>query len=444
MAFFMKNRIEMKILIISYSYHPSLTPRAFRWAAIAEHWAKEGHRVDVVCETVPLRAASEIINGVHVRRVGNNFLGRLKSKAGAQMKTGRASAFGKLKGALTALVKKVGRYAWRTLYWPDYACFWYWSASSEANALQAANDYDVVYSSSIPFTGHLVALGMKNKYPGLEWIADIGDPFCFSDGVTVNNFALYENLNIRYEKKVFSLANAISVTTSATKERYGEIFPFAASKISVIPPLLSVDPSIETGIPRLFQKDGKIRLVFLGTLYKTIRDPGNLLRLYAKLLESDFAERLELHFYGDTCSCQDCFEPYHDLIGKKIFLHGLVNRETAAAAMKDADILVNIGNDTAYQLPSKVVEYLATMKPILNFAQTAQDSSAAFFRNYDGIMCIAAEEAISEPAHFQAAADFIRYPQKIDVNLRNLQIDSFRIDQISKAYVRLYGEHRGE
>ncbi|MDP2815171.1 MAG: hypothetical protein Q8O19_00655, partial [Rectinemataceae bacterium] len=211
-------------------------------------------------------------------------------------------------------------------------------------------------------------------------------------------------------------------------------FPFARSKISVIPPLLSVDPATETGVPRVFPKDGKIRLVFLGTLYKTIRDPGNLLRLFSKLLESDFAERLELHFYGDMGSCPDCFVPYNNLIWNKIFIHGLVDRKIAAQATKDADILVNIGNDTAYQLPSKLVEYLATMKPILNFAKTDQDSSTAFFRHYDGIMCIVADEAISEQTRLRAVADFIRYPQKIDINARKTLLDTFRIDQIAKAY----------
>lgn len=428
----------MKILILSYSYPPSLTPRAFRWAAITEHWAKQGHHVDVVCEAAPLRAASEIINGVHVHRAGNGLLGRLRSCGAVdQTKTGRVSASTRLMGGLIGLAKTVGRYVWRKLYWPDYACFWYRPAAKKAEALQAANSYDVMYSSSIPFTVHLVALRIKNKYPNLRWIADIGDPFCFSDGVTVNNFALYESLNIRYEKEVFSLADAISVTTSSTKERYSEIFPFAASKISIIPPLLSVDLATETGAPSIFQKDDKIRLVFLGTLYKTIRDPGNLLKLFSKLLESDIAEKLELHFYGDMGSCQGCFEPYNGLIGKKIFLHGLVNREIAAAAMKEADILINIGNDTAYQLPSKLVEYLATMKPILNFVKTNQDSSTVFFRHYDGIMCIVADEAIGSPSRFQAATDFIRYPQKIDIDARKVQLDTFRIDQIAKAYAIL-------
>lgn len=437
MAFYMRNPTEMKILIISCLYTPSLTPRAFRWAAIAEHWAKEGHHVDVVCESAHTHAESEIINGVHVHRAGNSLFAVLRNKAGTHAKTGRLTGFDKFRGALAALAKKASRYLWRKLYWPDYACFWYWPAAGKAKALQAANDYDVMYSSSIPFTGHLVALGIKNKYPHLRWIVDIGDPFCFSDGVTVNNFALYERLNISYERKIFSLAEAISVTTGATRERYGEIFPFAASKISIIPPLLSVDLATETGAPRILQKDDKIRLVFLGTLYKTIRDPGNLLKLFSKLLESDMAERLELHFYGDMGSCPDCFVPYRDLLEKKIFLHGLVDRKSAAQAMKEADILINIGNDTAYQLPSKIVEYLATMKPVLNFAKTDQDSSTVFFRHYDGIMCIVADEAIGEKTRFQAAADFIRYPQKIDIDARKIQLDTFRIDQIAKAYARL-------
>lgn len=425
----------MKILILSYSYPPSLTPRAFRWAAIAEHWAKQGHHVDVICETAISRAASEIINGVHVHRVGNDFLGRLRSEAGAQTKTGRISAFGKLKGALITLAKKASKYVWRKLYWPDHAWLWYWHAAGKAETLQATNNYDVMYSSSIPFTGHLVALRIKNKCPGLRWIVDIGDPFCFSDGVTVNNFALYESLNIRYEKKVFLLADAISVTTSATKKRYGEIFPFAASKISVIPPLLSVDAATANGTPCVFPKDEKIRLVFLGTLYKTIRDPGNLLKLFSKLLESDITEKLELHFYGEMGSCQDCFEPYNDIIGKKIFLHGLVDRKIAAAVMNNADILVNIGNDTAYQLPSKVVEYLFMMKPIVNLAKSSEDSSTSFFRQYTGVFCVVGNDAMTDPEIFDRLLGFIRCPPPIDATSRSQHLSSFKIDEIAAQYL---------
>ncbi len=364
-------------------------------------------------------------------------MARWKSKVESEQKIGQRSGFEKLKDVFAALVKNVSKYAWRRLYWPDYACLWYWQALGTARNLQTANDYDVMYSSSIPFTGHLVALAIRSEYPDLRWIADIGDPFCFSDGIPVNNFALYSRLNIRYEKKVFSLATAVSVTTGATRDRYSDIFPEAAQKISVIPPLLSVCPATPTQISNAFRKTNKIRMVFLGTLYKSIRDPENLLMFFSKLLESDFADVLELHFYGDMGSCPDCFDLYHHLIEKKILMHGLVNRRIAAQAMRDADILVNIGNDTAYQLPSKVVEYLAAMKPILNFAKTDTDSSTAFFRHYDGILCIVADEAVSNQARFQAAADFIRCPPRIDIDARNKRLDMFRIDRIAGAYGKL-------
>ena len=50
--------------------------------------------------------------------------------------------------------------------------------------------------------------------------------------------------------------------------------------------------------------------------------------------------------------------------------------------MAEADVLVNIGNRTSYQLPSKVVEYAAFGKPILNFLASPDDSSAVFLSKY--------------------------------------------------------------
>lgn len=64
------------------------------------------------------------------------------------------------------------------------------------------------------------------------------------------------------------------------------------------------------------------------------------------------------------------------------------NSEKAAHAMKEANILVNIGNNTSYQLPSKVVEYASTGKAILNLVKTESDSSIPFFDAYPASMCL--------------------------------------------------------
>ena len=70
----------MRILIVIYSYTPALSPRTFRWSAIAECWAKQGHHVDVVCAWKPGLLESEILNGVHVYRTGGKITESLRNR----------------------------------------------------------------------------------------------------------------------------------------------------------------------------------------------------------------------------------------------------------------------------------------------------------------------------------------------------------------------------
>lgn len=429
----------MKILILSYSYPPLLNPRAFRWSAIAEQWASEGHDVDVICRKANGRPNTEVINGVHVHRAGGTVGDRMQPAARAEIRNATASPshLEKLQNECRALARNLLRYGWRKLYWPDYTFPWYWPTVRTAKKLLSADHYDIMYSSSIPFTGHLAGLALKKKYPHLRWVVDIGDPFCFADGAPVNNFKLYSRLNIRAERRVFSLADSISVTTEATKKRYHQIFPFAGSKITVIPPLLSASFGKAERIPSVFPKDAKIRLVFLGTLYKDIRNPTSLLACFAKLLETDIGDRLELHFFGEIGECRDCFNFYNNLLDKKIFLHGLVPQNVALQAMREASILINIGNNTLYQLPSKVVEYLAMMKPILNFVNSDQDSSAEFFRNYEGIISISGNGTAISSDCITMISDFVCNTPSIDLDKRSRQLEQFRVGQLANVYREL-------
>ena len=68
---------------------------------------------------------------------------------------------------------------------------------------------------------------------------DIGDPFCFLIQSPPNNFLIYNRLNKFIERKYFSIADYISVTTSETKSEYLKLFPEIDRKIIVIPPILS-------------------------------------------------------------------------------------------------------------------------------------------------------------------------------------------------------------
>jgi hypothetical protein len=56
--------------------------------------------------------------------------------------------------------------------------------------------------------------------------------------------------------------------------------------------------------------------------------------------------------------------------------------------MKRADFLVNCGNITDYQLPSKIYEYMGTGKPIINFILNLRDASLQAMKDYRNLLVV--------------------------------------------------------
>jgi hypothetical protein len=102
----------------------------------------------------------------------------------------------------------------------------------------------------------------------------------------------------------------------------------------------------------------------------------------------------ELHLIGETHECRESLVFYQQRLGNRLVVHGPVNRSMAAQAMSEADILVNLGNETAFQLPSKLVEYAATGKRIVNISSLASDSSTDFLGSYPAALCLQDQGAV--------------------------------------------------
>ncbi len=331
------------------------------------------------------------------------------------------------------VAKHIYANTWKKIYWPDYACLWYFPSLRKTRKLLASRDYDGVISVSHPFTGHLVGLKTKKQFPKTRWIADIGDPFCFLNNTPVNNARLYRNLNYRIEKKVFAYADAIAVTTTPAMREYSKLFPDKSSKIQVIPPLAFL-PETKVQDPLVFSKSHKIRLIFIGTLYKTIRNPAFLLKLFSKLLRTELKDKIELHFFGDINDCSSVFDEYRMLINDKIFIHGTVPHEKVFYIINQADILVNIGNDTLYQLPSKLVEYMLANKPILNIVKTETDPSVSFLENKSTFFNVLADKDKPTNRQIEEAANLILNPPDSDPTEPKSWLNQFSTESIAKSY----------
>lgn len=417
---------HMRILIITHSYPPAKNPRAFRWGTITDKLVKSGHVVDVVTSVSGAVSDDLTREGLSVYRCGISIRDAILKKATIQNNG---------KGAIPSskgILKRIYDLTWKRVCWPDYAGPWVLPAYLKVKSLLKNNKYDGIISVSLPFSGHLVGLLGKLSSPGIPWLADSGDPFCFFDAYPLNNHFLYSRLNYAVERRVFNAATVLTVTTEGTKRKYAEIFPGSLDKITVIPPLLSETP-YDHGSD-LFSGSEAIRWVFVGTLYKKIRNPEFLLSIFSALSRLP-GRKLELHFLGPINDCQDCFSPYTGIIGKQIFLHGLLDKSAAATAMRQADYLVNIGNSTPYQLPSKVVEYVWAEKPVLNFVDIPDDSSAEFFAPHPAVITLLRDKGTLEQ-HSRAVEEFMsKSAEGFDKAGLQSWLSDFSAEKISAEYI---------
>ena len=213
-----------------------------------------------------------------------------------------------------------------------------------------------------------------------SWLADIGDPFSCQDASAPNNIALHAKRNRTWEGKVFQHADRVAVTNEAMVGIYEHLFPKSQGKITMIPPVLGAD------VPKpaaLLLRTGAKRLLFLGTLYRNIRNPTGLLTTFENLLKQSRGA-YELHLVGDLNDCAELVAPFTARLGSSLVVQPSQPRAQAMRLLAEAEFVVNIGNTTPFQLPSKLVEYAAMGKHIVNFTNCDQDSSALFLKNYPG------------------------------------------------------------
>jgi len=436
----------MDILIISYAYFPVLSPRAFRWTAIAEELSKLGHNVDVVCASSANQPQEEVLNGVRIHRVGSGLRATIKRYLGFE-ETAVSSLLQNEKPTsikkawLAEFSKLVYLFSIKLITWPDFAAMWYFGANKMSHNLAMRHTPNILITSSLPYTCHLVGLSIKKTFD-VHWIVDIGDPFSFTKTPPINNLKLYSKINSLSEAKVLITADAISVTTQETKDNYLNHFPkIDKDKIQVIPPLYSLMPR-GVAFPRFFSGEDKLRLVFAGTLYHDIRNPTPLLNLFERLLATSVGECLELHFFGVVNDCAPCFVPFNKLIGVRLFLHGLKSREIVQAAMQESTVLINLGNATDYQLPSKVIEYLALGKPVLNITQGSRNSSKIYFDDAQGICSISVEDIFGGDGVSDKVAAFIKSPPSIDLEYMEQISSQYGPVSITKQYLRFFRESK--
>lgn len=356
------------ILLITHAFSPQLRPRAFRWEIIVNFLINKEYKIDILLPKYNSIQRPNLKNVKYYEAkegIKDNILN--KKIIGKEFH----NANNNINNCNTLKIKnifKVCNILFNFFAWPDSSLIWYFFAKKQLQKMIKNNQYDCIISSSVPFTSHLLGFYAKKQLK-IKWIAEYGDPFSFNSQPAKSVFRF---LNKYIEKKVIKKMDYIVVPFEGAKKGFLIHFPFLKeNKIKIINQII---PSINSNPDKIkweqFNKD-KVNIVYAGTFYIPIRSPKILLEALVKLKKEDiFAYyKIRIHVFGPIGRNlkKNIFNKYRQLMSEKIvILYGETQREVCAFAYQKSDYLLSIANDSEYQLPSKLIEYLSFKKPIIS------------------------------------------------------------------------------
>ncbi len=212
------------ILIIAYYYPPLGGAGVQRSLKFSKHLSEKGYNVfvltvanesGIVLDKSLKLEEDEAVKIYRAKQKNSNIVNKIinKKSSGAQVSNNNVQKIDNTNSIKFRAKKNIKNFLlniYRSMYIPDDKISWKKDAVSLGLKIVKEQNIDVIYSTSAPYTGHLIAYEIKKKCD-VKWIAD------FRDQWATNPFVDYpfliKKINYIMEKKVVqSSDNVISVS----------------------------------------------------------------------------------------------------------------------------------------------------------------------------------------------------------------------------------------
>ena len=393
-----------KYLIVTHQFLPHVSPRTTRWKLLVDELLSLGHEVTVLTGTKQHSQDSNI----EIIFVGNsrasNVVVSLRNQSNSLDSENR------IKSIIFKLLKKVYRFLIRNFAWPDYTMFWLISVFRVRKKLNL--EYDVLVTVSLPFSSHIAGY-LINKKIGKPWIMDVGDPFTLKTTAPENNSFLYGRLNKHYEMKFYKQASKVLFTHDDARKIHIKEFHINPSITAVGQPISKFREHLYEQTKNYNYTNNDIKFGYFGIFTHGVRTPVNFINFLDKF------QNYEMHWYINSDS--ESILQKNNLNSSKHIFNSHVARDEALQLMTKAfHCLVSIGNLNPNQIPSKVIEYIATGKPVIHFAEINDDPVIHIADEFDNVFIVTKNTDINI--------------FKKDLNKFFLEIDNFDSKKFNKLY----------
>jgi glycosyltransferase involved in cell wall biosynthesis len=266
-----------------------------------------------------------------------------------------------------SFLQKLKDFIYNVCYFPDQAGPWILPAYLNGKKLVREYKLDIIFATGSPWTSLIVGY-LISKSTGIPLIADFRDPWV-NNPFHQSKGKLLDRLSSRLERKVVKHAAAISLNTEPLMDEFLKRYPdIPADRFFVMPN--GFDQTEFKGLDQV-KKDHEIDKLILchtGFLYG-VRDPKVLLDSIKVANEKLSTKQVKIIFrqIGDVELSYDIHKQYESMIEDgSLLLEPPIPYQDCLKELTKADWLVNVQPATKSQVPSKLYDYLAINRPILN------------------------------------------------------------------------------
>lgn len=269
--------------------------------------------------------------------------------------------------ALKGIFKLPGKFIGRKLFVPDAEMLWRRFSVGMVQKLISEGNFSLIYTTSYPYSDHLMGLQLKRKYPALPWVAD------FRDEWTKNPYLLdkpHNKLRMTIERKmearVLKAADILITNTPVMLRNFLETDKTLKDKFYVIPNGYDSEDFAEvTAKP----SNKVFTLTYTGLLYGR-RKPDTFFEALSDLIGERKIDRrtIKVNLIGNFKT-----EELNDKINK-YGLNGVVgllpymDHNLCLDKLMNSDALLLIEGDgpgAEAFYTGKIFEYIKTGRPIL-------------------------------------------------------------------------------
>ena len=384
--------VARRVLFISYHYPPDSQIGAKRAARLAKFFMQNGWDVGVL--TVQEKFYERVdrlygIRGVDLHCTGmfrsvRLLIPRAKRQIGRLKRVVRCDE-GRIPGKSEGLavqeapipvsgasrdpVPWIKRFIISMIWLPDdrqgWVPFGLW------RCLKLLPAYRLVYSTSPPWSTHLIPLFASYVSRKFIWVAEFRDPWTTFLRPPYMRTKLGDWLGEKWEASVMARSARVVVVTEAMKRDLADKYPAYADKIRVYSNGFDRDEFAPLADPAAKQETDKTTFVYAGQ-FDYGRNPLTFLNALSELIEERVLERARVRVLLmsnteiDGASIEGMARRFR--MEDVVQCLGYVPFDRCVKEMSRADVLLLFSIDQPLQVPAKLYEYLALNKRILSIS----------------------------------------------------------------------------